>query len=135
MLAVRVEVTGLRPSPLPHHRASGFPHTAVGSVKVYKTRRDRIESNPTFLIQRIHVVQLLLACDPLELTRRSTSTSFLRTLTRILISFASSAFYSFACFVSFGPSLQPNYWPSSLLRPLQTSLVTLTTEISPGKVR
>jgi len=27
----RVGVTGLRPSPLPHHRTCGFPHTAVES--------------------------------------------------------------------------------------------------------
>ena len=27
----RVEVTGLRPLPLPHHRTCGFPHTAVES--------------------------------------------------------------------------------------------------------
>src|SRR5580658_7815600 len=44
--ADRVEVAGLRPPPLPHHRTCGFPHTAVESSNLLSgTSRRRIASN------------------------------------------------------------------------------------------
>ena len=38
----RVEVTGLRPSPLPHHRTCGFPHTAVEVSRPQRVPPDRM---------------------------------------------------------------------------------------------
>ena len=42
----RVEVTGLRPSPLPHHRTSGFPHPAVGPGDLTCGREIRWNKEP-----------------------------------------------------------------------------------------
>ena len=39
----RVEVTGLRPPPLPHHRTCGFPHPAIEPGGVYPAKSDGIK--------------------------------------------------------------------------------------------
>jgi hypothetical protein len=43
----RVEMTGLRPSSLPHHRTCGFPHPAVGTNGFHRSGFYSLSTHPT----------------------------------------------------------------------------------------
>ena len=63
----RVGVTGLRPSPLPHHRTCGFPHPAIGtngfhrsgfySLSTHLTLEPLMLSLPSMALASTHIHQ------------------------------------------------------------------------------
>ena len=129
----RVGVTGLRPSPLPHHRtcgpaSGGWTHrkqTTFRCQTITDTAGDRIVGTSLLLYRCTgHYSSYgptLPAIHAVFLARRGDSCRYYRV--RSLQNDMRSPMQDFGeCLQSFGPSLHPHYQASSLLWPLLTAL-------------
>ena len=130
-LADRVERRGLRPATLPHPRTCGFPHPAVEAsgltVRQNRWHQRAIRSRTSLSVRSSAKVpprdrRRQARCGSTASARctRGAATAVVAPLDlRPLPGFPPVTSLALPCF--FGPSLQPRYWPSSLLRPLLTS--------------
>ncbi len=108
----RVGLTGLRPSALPHHRTCGFPHPAVGLMRLLNPPAgSRPLPPPTSPPDDPHPSAPQSRRVAAAVATPSGSDDFAGALPRPFG----------PVHASFGPSLHPRYRASSLLRPLLTS--------------
>mgnify|MGYP000857390572 FL=1 len=141
----RVEVTGLRPSPLPHHRTCGLPHPAVGlGDRLVVAKTDEV--NPSTLIQRLLFLPSLapqLAVPGMAPNRNPPASlpfprfdgrgrchvESYRTTSRFLAKTA-----RMACFVVLQPFASRPFRRFLATTASADSSQALTREVSPGKV-